>query len=668
MKKLLLSCFIAIGIGTNAQNVVFQDSFEDYTDFSITNVGSWTLLDVDQSATYGFNGVTFANSGVKKSYQVFNATTTTPALTPTSTSNWTARTGNKSMVVFAATTPSNNDWLISPKIQLSSDGGTLSFWAKSCDGTYGAEKFRVYVSTTGTAVANFTAINAVQTTPADVTWHEYTYNLSAYAGQQVYIGIQCTSNDQFGFAVDDFTVTSTVAPTAVPNCIAANSPANGATAVNVGAYVSWTASPYATSYDLYLDTNVNPTTLIGNFTGTGYASPTTWAANTTYYWKVVPKNTLGSATGCSTNSFSTSTPNPPGCVGGLSPANGATGVAYGTTPLAWTAPTTGGTPTGYQVYFGTNASSLPLLTTTAATATGINITGTAANTTYYWQIVAINADGSATGCPVYSLTTMNNPFLPYCSGNLTFSSGIEPITSVKLNDLTNTSSAATTGATAHENFISKVATVEQGKTYPITFEGYTGAAGNTFTTRFIVFIDWNQDGDFLDSGETYFGTTGTAVALTGSTGVDGKTATGNIVVPAGATLGNTRMRIKKNYGTSSFYLSPCYSSGTTATATTGTAGYGQAEDYTINVVSPTMAVSDVNKGLINVYPNPFVDVVKISDIKDVKSISVNDISGRQIKTLAPATELNLSQLKEGLYIINLNMHDGSVKSFKTIKK
>ncbi|WP_379968889.1 S8 family serine peptidase [Epilithonimonas sp. UC225_85] len=71
---------------------------------------------------------------------------------------------------------------------------------------------------------------------------------------------------------------------------------------------------------------------------------------------------------------------------------------------------------------------------------------------------------------------------------------------------------------------------------------------------------------------------------------------------------------------------------------------------------------------ISVYPNPFTDVLKISDVKGVKSVSVNDISGRQVKTLAPSAELNLSNLKTGLYIVNLQMEDGSVKSFKAIKK
>lgn len=212
MKKLLLSLFGLASMGATAQMTIFEDSFEFYEDFAITNVGDWTLTDVDLKVTYGFTGITFPNTGVAKSFQVFNANTTTPAILPTATSDWTARTGERHMVCFAAASaaPLNNDWLISPPITLNASGNTLSFWAKSCDATYGLERFKVGVSTTDTATGNFTVISAgayVQTLP-NITWTEYTYNLDAYAGQTIYISINCVSNDQFGFAVDDFKVTS----------------------------------------------------------------------------------------------------------------------------------------------------------------------------------------------------------------------------------------------------------------------------------------------------------------------------------------------------------------------------------------------------------------------------------------------------------------------------
>ena len=61
-------------------------------------------------------------------------------------------------------------------------------------------------------------------------------------------------------------------------------------------------------------------------------------------------------------------------------------------------------------------------------------------------------------------------------------------------------------------------------------------------------------------------------------------------------------------------------------------------------------------------------MVKISDIKGVKSINIVDASGRTVKTLTPAAELNLGQLKSGMYFVNLQYADGSVKTVKSIKK
>lgn len=213
MKKILLSCAMLLGLYANAQQTLFEDSFESYDDFAIADVGFWTLVDVDLRPTYGFQGIAFANSGVAKSFQVFNTTTTVPVLAPGATSNWTARTGVKNMVCFAAVPQGatiNNDWMITPQITLSESGNTLKFWAKSCDGQFGAERFKVGVSTTGTAPADFTIISAgpyIQTA-ANFTWVEYTFPLDAYANQPVYIGWNCISNDQFGFAVDDVLVTA----------------------------------------------------------------------------------------------------------------------------------------------------------------------------------------------------------------------------------------------------------------------------------------------------------------------------------------------------------------------------------------------------------------------------------------------------------------------------
>uniref|UniRef100_UPI001FDF5085 GEVED domain-containing protein n=1 Tax=Aequorivita capsosiphonis TaxID=487317 RepID=UPI001FDF5085 len=152
---------------------------------------------------------------------------------------------------------------------------------------------------------------------------------------------------------------------------------------------------------------------------------------------------------------------------------------------------------------------------------------------------------------------------PYC-GPLTFNNGVEPITLVDVAGISNVSDATLDGSPAHEDFTAIEGDMEEGMTYAIALEGNTGGG---FTNSFTVFIDWNQDGILDNDSERYeIGT------IVGSTGTDGQQATGDIVVPSGVTAGQTRMRVIKRFP-ASYATDSC----------TPGSGYGQAEDYTINV-------------------------------------------------------------------------------------
>ncbi|MFD2551966.1 choice-of-anchor J domain-containing protein [Bizionia sediminis] len=212
MKKITLFFSVLLCYSMSAQTNLFQDDFESYTDFAINNVGSWTLIDVDGLPTYGFQGVEFADSGSAKSFQVFNSTATTPVLEASETSNWEGYNSTKGMVAFAAV-PSNgvfnNDWLISPQITLAENSNTVSFWYKGCDAAYSSELFTVGISTTDTNPSSFTVISAnPESVPAnDITWRQLVIDIpDTYNSTPVYIAINCVSQDQFGFMIDDFSV------------------------------------------------------------------------------------------------------------------------------------------------------------------------------------------------------------------------------------------------------------------------------------------------------------------------------------------------------------------------------------------------------------------------------------------------------------------------------
>lgn len=122
---------------------------------------------------------------------------------------------------------------------------------------------------------------------------------------------------------------------------------------------------------------------------------------------------------------------------------------------------------------------------------------------------------------------------------------------------------------------------------------------------------------------------------------------------------------------------PTYTSANTKFAFYGSDGtVDDSEDYeffvdNFIVESIQLSTSEVagSKNSIKVYPNPFINDLNISDIKNVKSVSIIDIAGRLVKTIEkPEATLHLAELKSGIYMIVLNMKDGSKQTIKTIKK
>ncbi|QFG53579.1 fibronectin type III domain-containing protein [Chryseobacterium sp.] len=70
-----------------------------------------------------------------------------------------------------------------------------------------------------------------------------------------------------------------------------------------------------------------------------------------------------------------------------------------------------------------------------------------------------------------------------------------------------------------------------------------------------------------------------------------------------------------------------------------------------------------------IYPNPFTDVVNFSDFRSVKSVTVLDMSGRVLRTIDnPGAQINLRELRSGMYILKLDYKDATSKSMKAIKK
>lgn len=77
----------------------------------------------------------------------------------------------------------------------------------------------------------------------------------------------------------------------------------------------------------------------------------------------------------------------------------------------------------------------------------------------------------------------------------------------------------------------------------------------------------------------------------------------------------------------------------------------------------------ISKKKLSIYPNPFNNVLFISETENVKTVKVNDVAGRTLKVIEnPTKEINLSSLNSGLYLITLYFKDGSQNTVKAIKK
>ncbi len=214
-----------------------------------------------------------------------------------------------------------------------------------------------------------------------------------------------TLSDSFGpFGVHVYRLYETAAPppAAAPPA-KASKPCPDNASIGVGRLfdLHWSPASNATSYQIWFGT-ANPPPLHGQQTGTAF-NPGQMSLGTTYYWRVDSVNDHGTTAG-DLWSFTTLSPNPPTRATLVSPVDGATDVPNGADP-AWK---WGGSARSYNVYFGT---SNPPPFQRNQTGFSFDPGPMIYCTTYYWQIDAVNDDGTTTG-EVWSFTTQPPPNPP----------------------------------------------------------------------------------------------------------------------------------------------------------------------------------------------------------------------------------------------------------------
>jgi hypothetical protein len=301
------------------------------------------------------------------------------------------------------------------------------------------------------------------------------------------------------------------------------------------------------------------------------------------------------------------------------PTLAASGTTSTSTNLSWSGATDNVAVTGYDVYQGAS-----LIGSTASTS--YTVTSLSPSTTYTFSIRAKDAAGNVSSSSnSVNVTTLAGSTVSYCSASAN-NTADERIGNVKFGTINNTS----TGTAGYENFTSISTNVTRGTSYTISITPVW--TSTVYSEAYAVYIDYNGDGDFTDSGELAWSKTGSTTSP----------ATGSITIPSTAVLGSTRMRVMMQY--SSVPSSSC-----------GTYTYGQVEDYTLNIVSSGRSEVGTKDLITDVklYPNPVKDILYISNTT-AEDYKIFDMGGKLINSgKLERGSVNVSSLIKGAYMIQI---------------
>jgi hypothetical protein len=311
--------------------------------------------------------------------------------------------------------------------------------------------------------------------------------------------------------------------------------------------------------------------------------------------------------------------------------------------------------TSYDVRVRTSGGTWTVLNSTS---TSLNLTGASASTSYEFQVRA-NCVVSSAYSSSRTVTTSAAPVLNYCAskGN---SVSDEFIQRVQVGSINNNSGANG----GYGNFTNLSTTFTKGTAYTITITPTW--TGSVYNEAYDVWVDYNQDGDFDDSGEKVY-----SRARSTSSSVSG-----SFSIPSSAANGSTRMRVTMKYNANA---TPCE-----------TFSYGEVEDYTVvigsaNIIDPAPmayhndrpqeARVDGNRNgdvAFVAFPNPTSQTlnVRLGYFGTNSEVVIYSVTGAQVvrTTLtSQETAINVSKLPKGMYILSIN-NGREVETMKFIKE
>lgn len=412
---------------------------------------------------------------------------------------------------------------------------------------------------------------------------------------------------------------TTLADTTAPSAPVLS--ASGTT--NTTTNLAWTAATDnvgVVGYEVYQGTTLRATVTTLTYAVTGLT------AGTSYAFNVLAKDAAGNTTSSNVVNVTTTTPDTTAPSVVVLSASGTTSTS---TNLAWTAATDNVGVTGYEVYQGA---------TLRATVTTLTyaVTGLTASTAYTFSVKAKDAAGNASTSNTVSVTTLS-PTITYCTSQGTNTSS-DRISKVVLGTINNTS----TGTAGYENFTAISTNLVRGVSNAFTITPFRSSS--TRKEAYRIWIDFNNDGDFLDTGEQVYDRT--AISAT--------SVSGSFTVPTTTTLGLKRMRVSMKYNASP--------------TSCEVFARGQVEDYTVNVTATarqeTSALAEVS-----VYPNPVEgNYLAVSESASTANYRIYTLIGQEITAgKVENNEIYVGSLTAGTYLVEFVINDETVVK-RIIKK
>jgi len=307
----------------------------------------------------------------------------------------------------------------------------------------------------------------------------------------------------------------------------------------------------------------------------------------------------------------------PTAPGSLSASN----VTQTTLTLSWNASTDNVGVTGYDVFQGsTNLGSV--------TGTSANITGLSPATAYSFRVRAHDAAGNNSGFSnTVNVTTLSNT-VTYCTsqGNNTNDEYIDRVQLGSINNLSGNNGG-------YADFTSISTSLTKGSSNTITITPRW--TGTVYREAYRVWIDYNQDGDFNDSGEQVYSRSRTTAS----------SVSGSFTVPTSALSGATRMRVSMKYNANP--------------TSCETFTYGEVEDYTV-IISNSMnqgisGGTGFNSSEMSIYPNPAKHTLNISLVEaNGKDYVIYNIMGQVVGKGNYTESLDVSSLQSGVYMLEVN--------------